>query len=493
MDWLSPQWLQADWLASPESWAARWLFVRACAAIYVVAFVSAALQLRPLLGKQGLLPIPQFLERTSFRRQPSLFHVYYSDPFAMVVAWAGAGLSLALVLGLPQAGPAWVYVLVWLIVWAFYQSIVNVGQIWYAFGWESILLEAGFFAIFLGPSSIAPPTLGIYLVLWLAFRVEFGAGLIKLRGDPCWRNLTCLEYHHETQPMPSAFSWHAHHLPRWWHKVEVAGNHLAQLVVPFGLFAPQPVASIAAVVIIVTQGWLVVTGNFAWLNALAIVLVVPALDGDWLTWLPVEAPALAPAPAWFAGFVLVATIAVVIMSWQPVQNMASRRQRMNASFNPLHLVGTYGAFGSITRQRYEVVLEGTADHDAASRSWHEYEFKAKPGDPRRRPPQVAPYHLRIDWLMWFAAMSQPSRHPWLLPLLQKLLAGDHRVLGLLRRNPFPHRPPAHVRAVLYLYRFATPEERKADGAWWIRRRVGEYLPMVSLSEDGHLVRSHVQA
>jgi hypothetical protein len=144
-------------------------------------------------------------------------------------------------------------------------------------------------------------------------------------------------------------------------------------------------------------------------------------------------------------------------------------------------VNTYGAFGSVTKQRFEVVIEGTADAEpTASSAWLAYEFKAKPGDVRRRPPQYAPYHLRLDWLMWFAAFSSPRYHDWFLPLLAKLLAGDRPILALLARNPFPDRPPAIVRANLWLYRFTTPAERRATGAWWHRTYVRPYVGPVAL-------------
>ena len=140
--------------------------------------------------------------------------------------------------GLADAVPLWVAILLWLLLWVAYLSIVNVGQIWYSFGWESLLLEAGLLVAFVGNDDVAPPVLVMWLTRWLLFRVEFGAGLIKLRGDRCWRDLTCLDFHHETQPMPGPLSWFFHHLPRPFHRVEVAGNHVAQLIVPFGLFAP---------------------------------------------------------------------------------------------------------------------------------------------------------------------------------------------------------------------------------------------------------------
>jgi hypothetical protein len=157
--------------------------------------------------------------------------------------------------------------------------------------------------------------------------------------------------------------------------------------------------------------------------------------------------------------------------------MLSRRQLMNYSFTPLHIVNTYGAFGSITRTRNEIVIEGASETTVtAGTEWRAYEFKGKPGDPSRRPPQIAPYHLRLDWLMWFAAMSQPSQHPWFTALLVKLLSGDRATLGLLRTNPFPDAPPRWIRAMFYEYHFCSPAERRATGCWWARRALETYVP-----------------
>src|SRR2546421_2967051 len=269
-----------DWVQAPDYWLSRLVIERGLAALYLIAFVVAFNQFRPLLGERGLLPAPNFLRLAPFSRTPSLFHLHYSDRMLAIVAVTGAVLAAAAVLGLVEAAPLWVFILAWFALWALYLSIVNVGQIFYAFGWESLLLEAGFLAIFLGPARVAPPTAVLWMIRWLLFRVEFGAGLIKLRGDPCWRDLTCLYYHHETQPMPNPLSWFFHNLPRPLHRLEVAANHFAQLVVPFLLFTPQPVASAAAGVIVATQLWLVLSGNFAWLNWLTIVLALPAVDGS---------------------------------------------------------------------------------------------------------------------------------------------------------------------------------------------------------------------
>ena len=473
------------WFSAPGYWLSRLVFERALGVIYLVAFLVAVNQLRPLVGEHGLLPAPRFLRLVSFWQSPSLFHWRWSDRLAAAASWTGVALAAAVVAGLPQAAPLWASMLVWAALWGLYLSIVNVGQTFYAFGWESLLLEAGFLAVFLGPDRVAPPALAIWLVRWLLFRVEFGAGLIKLRGDPCWRDLTCLRYHHETQPMPNPLSWWFHHLPASLHKVEVLANHVAQLVVPFGLFAPQPVASIAGGLIIVTQGWLVLSGNFSWLNAVTITLATASLDDARLgKVLRITHRHLHASPLWWEGLVITLAVGIAVLSWWPVQNLLGRhrRQRMNYSFNSLHLVNAYGAFGHITKVRYEIVFEGTDDITVTQATvWREYEFKGKPGDPNRRPPQIAPYHLRLDWLMWFAAMSPPDAHPWVLALATRLLENDRPTLALLRSSPFSNAPPTFVRARLYHYRFTTREERRVTRAWWARTEVGEYLPPLTLA------------
>ncbi len=483
-----------DWLQAPDYWWTRLVIERALGVIYFVAFLVAANQFRPLLGERGLLPVPAFLLRVRFLEAPSLFHLAYSDSLMLAVAWSGIALSAAVVVGVLDVVPPWISIVVWFALWALYQSIVNVGQVFYSFGWETLLLEAGFLVIFFGAGPTAPTWPLILLFRWLLFRVEFGAGLIKLRGDPCWRDLTCLYYHHETQPMPNPLSWFFHHLPKPLHRFEVIGNFFAQLVVPFFLFTPQPVASAAGLVIVLTQGWLVLSGNFSWLNFLTMALAFSAFDDHTLGLvLPLHAPHLIALPLWWQGAVVLVAAILVVLSYRPVRNLISPHQVMNFSFDPFHLVNTYGAFGSVTKQRYEIVVEGCDDPSAPEAEWKAYEFKGKPGDPRRLPRQYAPYHLRLDWLMWFAAMEPPYRHPWFIAFLIKLLEGDRATLRLLRRNPFADRAPTAVRARLYLFRFSTPAELRAQRVWWVRREVGEFMPPVWLNASGDGARLRRQA
>jgi hypothetical protein len=547
-DWFS-------WFDAGDSDLARQVLQRGIAALFLIAFLSSLNQFRALLGEHGLLPVPELLaavhraeaaiaeravagrrrsDRVPFLRRtrsrgylgPTLFRWGYTDRRLVAVCVTGMVLAAAVVLGLPQLGPQWVPMLVFLAMWGLYLSIVSVGQTFYGFGWEMLLCEAGFLTAFLG-SDVAPAPLPIIvLTWWLVFRLEFGAGMIKIRGDTAWRDLTALFYHHETQPMPGPFSRQAHLLPKWFHRLEVVGNHFAQLVVPFLLFAPQPVRTVAAAVIIGTQLWLVVTGNFAWLNWITIVLAFSAVGDSVVLWLLPFLPADAlgiPAdavgsdvanPWWWIAIVLVVTALILWLSRNPLMNLFSKRQLMNASFDRWQLVNAYGAFGSVTRQRVEIVVEGSLAEDpgdddgsfdpqdpggagagasdaadAAGRGrapdgtdWREYEFKGKPGDVRRVSRQYAPYHLRLDWLMWFLPLGRIGE-PWFYRFLEHLLRADAATLRLLRFDPFHGEPPRWVRARSYLYRYATHAEYRATGKRWMRHPLAVVIPPLRLRES----------
>lgn len=492
-----------SWFWAGDYDVAREVLQRGTAAVLVVAFWVVVRQWRPLLGERGLLPVASYVARTSWRDGPSMLRWRCSDGFVAVLGWCGAVLAVLLVVGLPQRGPWWVTTLAFLLLWAAYLSVVNVGQRFYGFGWESLLCEVTFLVAFLGSSGpsgrgAAPPLLVLLAARWCLFRVELGAGLIKVRGDRAWRDLTALDYHHETQPLPGPFSWYAHHLPRWWHRVEVAGNHVTQLVLPFALFAPQPVASVAGGVVVLTQAWLLVTGNFAWLNWLTVVLGLGVVsDGAWAalgSWLlPALGSGTASVPDDAGGpggplaqvVVVVAVSALLLaLSWRPARNLVARRQLMNASFEPFRLVNAYGAFGSVSRRRDEVVLEGSTARSPGPDDWVEYAFPGKPGDVGRRPPQVAPYHLRLDWQMWFLALGSPGTR-WFEVLLLRLLEADPGTLRLLATDPFARDPagpaPRWVRARVFRYRFTTRAERRRTGDWWVRHERGVLVDPVDLT------------
>jgi hypothetical protein len=229
------------------------------------------------------------------------------------------------------------------------------------------------------------------------------------------------------------------------------------------------------------------SGNLSFLNWLTI---VPALacfdDGFWSKILP--RPLVRRAtnairneepsrPMVITSWVI--TIIIAILSIQPVFNILSPRQIMNTSFDPLDLVNTYGAFGSVGRERLNIIFEGTNDEAPGEKTkWIAYPYKGLPVDLYKQPPQIAPYQLRLDWQIWFASMSTADEYPWTLNLVSKLLYNDPGAISLFAGNPFPEKPPRFVRVVLYRYSFAKPGN--PDGQYWNRERISDdWIPAMS--------------
>ncbi|GEO09780.1 lipase maturation factor family protein [Segetibacter aerophilus] len=442
-------------VVAPTYWLTRFVILRLLGFIYAIAFAVAINQVVPLIGAGGLTPVGIYLERISaalggdaagFMRLPSLFWFGHSDTALLIVAWIGFVLSLVVVAGYANA-------LIMVVLWILYMSFNHVGQEWYGYGWEIQLTETGFLAIFLCPlldmrpfPRYAPPFQIIVLFRWLIFRIMMGAGLIKLRGDVAWRNATALQYHFETQPIPGPLSRFFHFLPRAGLKIGVWFNHIAEVVAPLFVFWPRIARHIAGVVIVVFQLTIILSGNLSFLNWLTI---VPALacfdDGFWSKVLPKglvrraeragqigEESKPMGATAW------VVTVVIAVLSLQPAINMLSPGQVMNTSFEPFDLVNTYGAFGTVGQERLNVVFEGTDDNDTTDNAnWKPYIYKGLPVLLDKRPPQIAPYQLRLDWQMWFASMAAPSDYPWTYNLVWKLLHNDKGTLSLFAGNPFP--------------------------------------------------------
>ncbi|MCW3090514.1 MAG: lipase maturation factor family protein [Ferruginibacter sp.] len=482
----------------PTYWLTRFMILRLLGVVYAIAFLVAINQIIPLIGSNGLLPVEIYLKRVSsalgstgagFVRLPSLFWFWHSDTALLTVAWTGFVLSCIVVAGFANA-------LLLAICWFLYMSFVHVGQDWYGFGWEIQLLETGFLAIFLCPlidmrpfPRRAPPMPIIVLLRWLIFRIMLGAGLIKIRGDEIWSNGTALYHHFETQPIPGPLSRWFHFLPHSMLKIGVWFNWIAELIAPLFVFWPRVARHIAGLVIVLFQLNLIFSGNLSFLNWLTI---IPALacfdDGFWSRVLPYSLVLKAEAaadraeaskPMITTSWIVTAIIA--ISSIQPIGNMLSRGQIMNTSFDPLDLVNTYGAFGTVGQERLNVVFEGTSDEDSSDKAnWKPYIYKGLPVSLNKRPPQIAPYQLRLDWQMWFAAMSSPEEYPWTLNLVSKLLHNDPAAASLFAANPFPGTPPRYVRAILYRYSFAKPGN--PQGLWWNRERIGDWIPAMSATD-----------
>ena len=477
-----------------EFWLTRMIFVRALGAIYLVAFLGVLFQMKGLVGSRGLLPAQLFLQQVkaasgsgmhTFWKLPTVFWWHLSDHWMTILAITGVGVSAAIMLGLSNG-------ISLLLVWIIYMSFVHIGQVFYGYGWESLLLETGFLAIFLYPmfnlslfpAHHPPPKLVMALLLWVLFRNMFGAGMIKVRGDDCWRDLTCLNTHFETQPLPNLLSPWFHRLPQWMLKGGVLFNHVVELLAPFGLLLTAPFRIVAGILTAIFQIILIISGNLSWLNWLTLVLCIPCFDDriwrrmipqQWLPTIPTDMgfSVLATGTQW--GLIGLGVL-VAVLSIQPIQNLLSSQQRMNTSYDPFHLVNSYGAFGSVGKERFECVIKGS--HDPSSNDWQEYGFPAKPGPVMRRHPIIAPYQPRLDWQIWFAAMGNINHNPWLVHLVAKLLKNDPTIQPLIGHNPFKSKPPTAIKIDLYRYTFAP----KGTPAKWQRQFVGPYLPPITIND-----------
>ncbi|XP_076461543.1 lipase maturation factor 1-like [Babylonia areolata] len=510
--------LEARSIQRGTYWLTRIVLLRYLGFIYLVAFLVAYHQNKQLIGSNGLLPANKFLKEvkermdgklswTTISHVPSILWLFdYQNNLNVLldrVAVVGMCLSAFVVV---WGAANW---FIMLTLWVLYHSLVNVGQRWYGFGWESQLLETGFLATFLCPvwslrrfPRNTPTSLVVIIALrWLIFRIMLGAGLIKVRGDKCWLDLTCMNYHYETQPVPNPMSYYMHQSPVLWHQVETLGNHFVELIAPFLLFMPRPFRMAGGAIQIMFQVILIISGNLSFLNWLTILPSLACYDDASLEWMfprsvcgyvvdlqQTKTTGAVPRPhlGSYIRRVFNITLAMLIayLSLPVVSNLLSSRQAMNTSFDPLRLVNTYGAFGSITKKRHEVIFQGTssADPNSPGTVWQEYEFKCKPGNMSRTPCLISPYHYRLDWLMWFAAFQSYERNPWLVHLAVKLLVNDAEATSLIEHNPFQGKaPPKFIRAEHYRYHFTkigSPEAK--GGAWWRRTHKGNYMPPISM-------------
>ncbi|KAF7472261.1 Hypothetical predicted protein [Marmota monax] len=482
-------------------WLTRIVLLRALAFVYSVAFLVALQQNKQLIGDRGLLPCRAYLKSVQqyFREQGAWDAWSYAPTIIWLLDWSNMDFNLDLLALLGLGISSFVLItgcanmILMAALWGLYLSLVNVGQVWYSFGWESQLLETGFLGIFLCPwwtlsrlpRHTPTPWTVLWAFRWLIFRIMLGA----------------------TQPVPSPLAYFLHRTPWWVHRFEALSNHFLELLVPFFLFLGRRMCILHGVLQILFQVVLILSGNLSFLNWLTIVPSLSCFDDAFLGFLFPSGPAglkdralklqdeeaqgaqSRPRHVGCAVRRVVNLSLGVLLAWLSVPvvlNLLSAKQVMNTTFGSLRIVNSYGAFGSITKERTEVILQGTASPNASAPDavWEDYEFKCKPGDPWRRPCLITPYHYRLDWLMWFAAFQTYEHNEWILQLAGKLLVNDAQALSLLASNPFEGRPPPRwIRAEHWRYKFSLPGgKHAAEGKWWVRRRLGPYFPAVRLED-----------
>jgi lipase maturation factor 1 len=483
-------------------WARRW-FLRALGLIYLIAFVSLWVQVDGLIGSDGISPINRFLpavqDRLGSRAYwvlPTLCWFNPSNAFLHFLCAGGIALSLLLIAG-------FVPVISLIALFVFYLSLTIAGQTFLSFQWDILLLETGFLAIFLAPWQIwpkrgrEPPVsrAGLFLLKLLLFKLMLMSGVVKLTsGDDSWGwvdhsirwgALTALDYHYWSQPLPTVFGWWTDKSPEWFKHFSVAFCLAVEIIVPFFIWAPRRPRLIAAGLIVFLQIAIAITGNYCFFNLLTIALCLLLIDDAAIG----RKYATVIDPRYIyrlstSGAIAVILVTLPINAWliftafKPEASSPRPLAFIHEHVAPFRIVNGYGLFRVMTKDRGEIVVEGSAD----GLDWLPYEFKWKPGDVKRAPGWCAPHQPRLDWQMWFAALGAPQQNPWFGRLVVRLLQGSRDVSQLLEHNPFPHQPPRYIRASFYRYRFTTVEEHRQSGAWWRRQELGEYLPTVSLEQ-----------
>lgn len=498
-----------------------YLFPRLLAGIYLIALLSWNVQWQGLVGSEGILPLEQMMgnlqavedrdQTNLFWQFPTLFHWRSHDGFVGGMIYLGIAFAVFVLCGILQ-GPFL------LILWFLYLSLVVTGNVFMGFQWDALLLEAGLLAVFVAPWRLFapirprhdPPRAAILLLQWLLFRLMFLSGYVKWAGgDSSWTDFTALLHHYETQPLPNALSWFAHHQPVWLHKAGCGAMHVIELILPFGIFLGKWGRRSAAAGFITLMTLVMLTGNYTYFNLLTIVLSLTLLDDASL---PQRLRSLLLASSteetrvsfwknsrqWpaviFALPCLLFTLAAAdgflsgrIPGHQRLLPEALHSVHDHAA--PLRSFNAYGLFQSMTKERPEILLEISDD----GIFWIPIEFKWKPGDLSRRPAQAAPHQPRLDWQMWFAALSPgfiPERdsHPnsptyWFGQFCTRLLQYKQPVWNLLEPPLIPMETVTHVRAKLARYHFTTPEQRRETGQWWRSEPLGQYSPPLSLPES----------
>ena len=508
----------------------RWIFLRLLGVIYLIAFVSIWCQIDGLIGAQGILPVSEYLEMVREHRGseaytllPTLCWLSPTDTMLHVLCAAGSGLAVLLIVGLLPIPSL-------CLLWMVYLSLMVAGQVFLSFQWDILLLEVGFCAMFVSPatwwerpSRVRPPSpAGICLLRSVLFKLMFLSGATKLlSGDDTWWQLMVLHVHYETQPLPTWVGWYAHQMPSWFHKISVAVMFVIELLLPFLIFGPRRIRHVAAGGLVLLQVLIAITGNYNFFNLLTVTLCVLLIDDRiWQRLIPRKftgrlsevAPPKRPNMRHYAVLIPVVLL-IMVSSLTFLRELTTTHQRAVAGgrdsrlakplvqglgfcdeyilttdlalyvlnlTNPFHTINGYGLFRVMTTQRPEIVVE--ASHNG--QEWREYGFAWKPGDLTGRPRFVQPHQPRLDWQMWFAALSPRHHSRWLEPFMRRLLEGSPEVLSLLASNPFPDDPPTYIRLVMYRYRFTDWPTRRELGTWWQRNRRAGLTGAVRL-EDFH--------
>ena len=502
---------------------ARWLWVRALAAIYFSAFFALLFQIKGLIGPQGILPAGETLaaiaKTTSGGLErlwaaPSVFWVSSSARFEMAVMWVGLLAAVAAFVNLwPRASL--------LVCWVCFLAFVSSSSEFSSYQSDGMLLEAGFITLFFVPPALRPGLaaehppirMSLWLLQWEWFRIYFESGLVKwLSGDVQWRHLTAMNEYYQNSPLPSWVGWYAGHLREGFQRFTAGATLVMEFAVVLLVFFPRswPAGQAVRVVLfVVVTAWeipVILTGNYAFLNYLVLSLGILLLDDRTLAgWVPARwrgrvrladeesSDVAGPVEETAARRALrslkltVATLFLAVIAYDTSYELLNivmpglpLPSTPVAVLEPFRIANQYGLFAVMTTGRYEIEFQGSND----GQSWTAYPFRYKPQELNERPGIYAPYQPRFDWNLWFASLGGWQQNEWVVLTEEHLLENDADVLALFRGNPFAQAPPKYVRAMLWQYWFTSLDEKRKTGNWWRRSVLGMYAPELMKAPGG---------
>jgi len=493
---------------------ARRAFVRLVGLVFLIAFVSFGLQGMGLLGSEGILPAETHWSYLTDRSDggvfdhPSIFWLFAPTDAVLQGVWiTGGAASLALVIG-------WLPLPLLVICWLLYLSLVTVGGPFFSLQWDALLLESALVAGLMAPrcrrlggdaGDSRVPRAALFLAWWLAFRLVWMSGVVKLlSGDPVWRNLTALEYHFWTQPLPTWTAYYAAGLPEVVLSAATFVMFVIELLVPLLIFGPRRVRHAAAAGFALLQVGILATGNYGFFNLLALALCVPLVDDRaWRSlfgrWMQISVgEGMVSRPRWCSMGIAVVAVGIIGLSTvkmgvkfsmmgiesRPIPKVVRVASSWSGLLDGFRTINNYGLFADMTTERPELIVEGSNDGE----TWRRYDFRWKPDAPDDHPSYAVPHMPRLDWRLWFAALRGCDHPGWYSYLLHALLEGRADALTLLNTAPFDE-PPTYLRTRLTKFRFADGEgdlEPEQDMSnWW--RTVGDsQVCSVVKLKDGRL-------
>ncbi len=486
----------------------RW-FLRLLGLIHLFNFGSLAVQVERCLGREGLLPAADYLKnfdklpwRDRLVECPSLFHLASGDGMLVGGAWLGIAASLAVIAGL------WTRAFL-VLSFLLYLSYVSIGQVFYSFQWDSLLLETTFLAILLPSSGLlfrgwsrGADRLQTWLFLWLLFRLYVESGVAKLFWGPeTWSTLEGMNRYYETAPIPTVWGWRAHALSASWHRFEALAALTIEILLPALFFSGRWARGTALLIFTGFQAAITLTANYGIFNYNTLILHLWLLDDKDLAAIAgfikplgrlFPAPPAPPAsPRWWmypaAALVVVCSLIEYALFAAGQGAHKTDLPRLHRYTGALRIASRYHLFGPIDPVRYELCYEGSAN----GKEWAEYPFPYKAGDLTRPPPFVAPHHPRVDFRLWFerypghwpphlsAPYPDASVSPKALPaymgrLAEQLLDKPESALRHFTADPLGGKKPKEVRIVFYHYKMTSPESQKGKSPvqYWTRTRVG---------------------